>query len=93
MPDYYTQQFSYSETVTKNGVTKNIDGNTYFWGVQGAHNHDKAIAFSKAAMDYLVSTAKWPRNKIEIGKFFSGQSSHKAGKELKWNDKTEKWSK
>ncbi len=89
MAKYLTQPFTYSEVIEKNGVTKKIDGSAYFWATQNEHNHTKSNEFSKAALDWLVSNAKWPRAKIRAGKYKSSQSSHDVGKELSWNGK--KW--
>lgn len=66
-------------------------GNTVFFAQQDEHNHDKSNEFSKAAIDWLVKNAQWPKSDIELGKFMSNQSSHPAGKELKWDGK--KWKK
>ena len=95
MTDYLTQEFTYSEVIKKDGMTKTIDGSAYFWAEQDAHNHDKSIDFSKFAKDWLVANADWPRGKIREGKFKSGQSTHAAGKELKstGNAKNGKFSK
>ena len=79
MPTYYTQTFRYQK------------GNTVFYGEQTEHNHDKSNEFSKAALDWLVANANWPKAEIETEKFKSGQSKPAAGKELAWNNATKKW--
>lgn len=89
MPKYLTQDFSYAEVIKKDGITKTIDGSAFFWAQQDEHNHTKSNEFSKAALDWLASNAGWPRGKIRAGKYKSNQSSHDAGKELRWDGK--KW--
>lgn len=91
MAKYLTQPFTYSEEIKKDGITKKIDGSTFFWAQQDDHNHDKSNEFSKAAIDWLVANAKWPRVKIRAGKYKSNQSNHSDGKELQWKAKSKKW--
>ena len=60
-------------------------------GSRTSITNKKSNEFTKAALDWLESKAKWPRKEIEQGKFMSNQSKAPAGKELKWDDKKKKW--
>jgi len=82
MAKYLVQEFKWGK-----------EGNTVFYGQQDEHNHKKSNEFTKAALDWLESKAKWPRKEIEQGKFMSNQSKAPNGKELKWDEKKKKWSK
>jgi hypothetical protein len=93
MAKYLTQDFTYGEVIEKDGIKKTIDGSAFFWARQDEHNHDKSNEFSKAALDWLVANAGWPRAKIRAGKFKSSQSSHDDGKELEWDAKKKAWQK
>lgn len=67
-------------------------GNTIFYAQQDEHNHKKSNEFSKAAIDWLVKNAKWPKAEISAGKFMSNQNKPTTGgKELTWDDKGKKW--
>jgi hypothetical protein len=77
MPNYYVQEIKYQ------------NGNTTIYAEQGPHNHDRSIQFTKDALDWLVTNARWKREEIEIGKFMKVQGAPAGGKEFKWE--TSRW--
>ena len=86
MPTYYVQDFTYTNPKTgKTGVST-------MYGVEDAHNHAKAAAFTPGAISWLATNFHWPSASIVSGTFRSAQPAPAGGHLLTWKPASGTWS-